>query len=349
MNPGLMTPIAPATRWAANEVLSRNQYAEKNDDGTEQWGLTAMHTVPAGDSKFRRGGEALVEMLTIEVLAGPFADLDVEYSLPAKASGLFVLEQQELKNAAEESDPIVLGSLAYGVVSDVLSASVKHEIMPNLPCPLIVAPDAREDQRIRIRNATLAMENQWSRGIGLGSWEKGSFIQYDDSALGRGELLPESWTETSVLTFGGEVICGEQLVIPGAMGGRGSVFRDRLGRQVRGNKTGVRAEVVSGLYDGWRVRRGTTRAVPEGATLKGPLSALGESHEQINFVRCRGSRGISVRFVAFGMRSAGSAAGIGHCGRTRRLSHDNRITGPRALVGWVTERCWRPHGVGGLD
>ncbi|AOT03706.1 hypothetical protein ASPU41_10575 [Arthrobacter sp. U41] len=114
--------------WAANEGLSRNQYAEKNDDGAEQWGLTVMRAVPAGDSKFRRGGEALVEMLTNEVLTGSFADLDVEYSLPAKASGLFVLEQQELKNAAEEFDLILLGSLAYGVVSDVLSASVKHEI-----------------------------------------------------------------------------------------------------------------------------------------------------------------------------------------------------------------------------
>ncbi|MEC5192381.1 MULTISPECIES: hypothetical protein [unclassified Arthrobacter] len=49
------------------------------------------------------------------------------------------------------------------------------------------------------------------------------------------------------------------------------------------------------------------------------------------------------------MRSAGNAAGVGHCERTRRLNHDTRNSEPRALLGWVTERCWRPHGVGGLD
>lgn len=49
------------------------------------------------------------------------------------------------------------------------------------------------------------------------------------------------------------------------------------------------------------------------------------------------------------MWSAGSAAGVGHCEWTRRLRHDNRSTEPRTLFGWVTERYWRPHGVGGLD
>jgi hypothetical protein len=56
------------------------------------------------------------------------------------------------------------------------------------------------------------------------------------------ELLPESWTEKSVLTYGEQFYAGEHFVIRGATQGRGSVVRDRLGRQIRGNKARVARE-----------------------------------------------------------------------------------------------------------
>lgn len=43
------------------------------------------------------------------------------------------------------------------------------------------------------------------------------------------ELVPESWTENSVLNFGEQFYAGKQFVVRGATGGRGSVVRDRLG------------------------------------------------------------------------------------------------------------------------
>ncbi|WP_161780871.1 universal stress protein [Amycolatopsis orientalis] len=111
------------------------------------------------------GPERLLRSLATEILTGPLAKVEV----------LFEIRQGDshertgtvtgtLGKLAREADLLVVGARGYGVFSDALSMSITSGALHGARCPVVVAPDTREDSRGRIRTATLAMEHELARG-----------------------------------------------------------------------------------------------------------------------------------------------------------------------------------------
>jgi nucleotide-binding universal stress UspA family protein len=146
-----------ALHWAATEALHRKAR------------LKVVHTVvPLPRTAPWTEGEAR-EMLTqmlAEILVGPLANVRVSTDTGpggpggARAGARAVRSRASsaLIAAAQRGDLLVVGSHGYGSVSGALTGSVTSDCLRAAACPVVIIPQAREDQRNRIRAARIAME-----------------------------------------------------------------------------------------------------------------------------------------------------------------------------------------------
>lgn len=148
-----------ALRWAAAEALHRKAR------------LKVVHTVvpmPPRTSPWAQGEarEMLTNMLS-EVLAGPLAKVQVSIETgpgepPGRGAGPRPVRSRAsiaLIAATQRADLLVVGSHGYGSVSGALIGSITSDCLRAAACPVVIIPQAREDQRSRVRAAKIAMEN----------------------------------------------------------------------------------------------------------------------------------------------------------------------------------------------
>ena len=144
---------ADALRWAAAETLYRKAR------------LKVVHTVvpmprtsPWAQGRAR---EMLTHMLS-EILVGPLAKVPVSIDTgPGEPPGTRAVRSRAsgaLIAAAQRADLLIVGSHGYGSVSGALTGSVTSDCLRMAPCPVVIIPEAREDQHGRVRAAKIAME-----------------------------------------------------------------------------------------------------------------------------------------------------------------------------------------------
>ncbi|MFD5246106.1 universal stress protein [Amycolatopsis sp. NPDC058340] len=162
--------------WAANESLYRTMDGGRCD-------LHVVHVVASSTPIPRRhpdtglimGGttghdeltapERLLRALATEILIGPLAEVEVSFEIrQADMHERTGAVTGTLMALARNADLLVVGARGYGAFSDALSTSVTSNALHEAICPVVIAPDAREDVRGRIRAATLAMEHELARG-----------------------------------------------------------------------------------------------------------------------------------------------------------------------------------------
>lgn len=150
-----------ALRWAAAEALYRKAR------------LKVVHTVvPMPRTSPWAQGEAR-EMLTSmlsEILTGPLGKVAVSVDTgpgelpsgrPGARPGTRAVRSRAsiaLIAAAQRADLLVVGSHGYGSVSGALIGSVTSDCLRASACPVVIIPQAREDQHSRVRTAKVAME-----------------------------------------------------------------------------------------------------------------------------------------------------------------------------------------------
>lgn len=148
-----------ALQWAAAEALHRKAR------------LKVVHTVvPLPRTAPWTEGEAR-EMLTqmlAGILVGPLANVRVSTETgPGEPGGTRAVRSRAssaLIAAAQHGDLLVVGSHGYGSVSGALTGSVTSDCLRAAACPVVIIPQAREDQRNRIRAARIAMERLGKTG-----------------------------------------------------------------------------------------------------------------------------------------------------------------------------------------
>ncbi len=150
-----------ALRWAAAEALHRKAR------------LRVVHTVvPLPRTSPWAQGEAR-EMLTqmlAELLTGPLDKVAVTVDTgpgepprgrPGARPGAKSVRSRAsvaLIAAAQRADLLVVGSHGYGSVSGALIGSITSDCLRGAACPVVIIPQAREDQRSRVRAAKIAIE-----------------------------------------------------------------------------------------------------------------------------------------------------------------------------------------------
>jgi nucleotide-binding universal stress UspA family protein len=146
-----------ALRWAAAEALHRKAR------------LKVVHTVvPMPRTSPWAQGQAH-EMLTsmlAEILTGPLEKVAVSVEtgpgeLASGRPGTRAVRSRAsiaLMAAAQRADLLVVGAHGYGSVSGALVGSVTSDCLRASPCPVVIIPQAREDQHSRVRAAKVAME-----------------------------------------------------------------------------------------------------------------------------------------------------------------------------------------------
>jgi nucleotide-binding universal stress UspA family protein len=123
------------------------------------------------DLKHLQWPEKLLTYLKEEILVGPLELVEVEFEIRVVDSHDSTRTvTSALVSAVERSGLLVIGARMYRRPSGTRSLSVTHSVLHRLNCPIVVVPDAREDQCNRVRNATLAMEDAWTGGDGSRLW-----------------------------------------------------------------------------------------------------------------------------------------------------------------------------------